>query len=166
LSEARFDRLLNRLGRVKWNVHIQARYAHGEGVSLYLARYVRGGALHNGQIAQANDERVRFHYRPHRADAAMTMTLTPASFLARVLVHAPEPRRHTVRYFGLYAPRHAEALNQARALHDQAPVPPSVPVSCEDFLARFPNARDRIHCPTCGARLIRSTRLAPVRAPP
>lgn len=166
LSEAHFDRLLNRLGRVKWNVHIQARYAHGEGVSLYLARYVRGGALHNGQIAQANDQRVRFRYRPHRADEAMTMTLTPARFLARVLVHAPEPRRHTVRYFGLYAPRRTEELNKARALNDQAPVPPPAPVSCEDFLARFLNARERIDCPKCGARLIRGARLAPVRAPP
>jgi hypothetical protein len=166
LSEAHFDRLLNRLGRVKWNVHIQARYAHGAGVSVYLARYVRGGALHNGQIAGADDTSVRFRYRPHRAEEAMTMTLTPASFLARVLVHAPEPRRHTVRYFGLYAARHSEALNKARALHDQAPVPPPAPVSCEDFLARFPNAHDRLHCPKCGARLIRSARLAPVRAPP
>jgi hypothetical protein len=166
LSEAHFDRLLNRLGRVKWNVHIQERYAHGDGVSLYLARYVRGGALHNAQIAGADDRSVRFRYRPHRATQAMTMTLSPQSFLGRVLAHAPEPHLHTVRYFGLYAPRHAQALNQARALNDQAPVEPVAPVSCEAFLARFPNALDRIHCPHCGARLIRTARLAPVRAPP
>jgi hypothetical protein len=166
LSEAHFDRLLNRLGRVKWNVHIRERYAHGEGVSVYLARYVRGGAINNAQITQADDTRVRFRYRPHRADEAMTMTLTPQRFLARVLTHAPEPRRHTVRYFGLYAPRHTQTLNQARTLNDQPPVEPLTPVSCEDFLARFANAHDRTHCPRCGARLIRSARLAPVRAPP
>lgn len=166
LSEAHFDRLLNRLGRVKWNVHIQARYAHGDGVSLYLARYVRGGALNNGQIAQADDKTVRFRYRPHRATEAMTMTLTPQRFLGRVLVHAPEPRLHTVRYLGLYSPHQTEALNRARALNDQAPVEPAAPVSCEAFLARFPNAHDRIHCPHCGARLIHSARLAPIRAPP
>ena len=166
LSEAHFDRLLNRLGRVKWNVRIQERYAHGEGVSLYLARYVRGGALNNGQIAQADDKTVRVRYRPHRATEAMTMTLTAQSFLGRVLAHAPEPRLHTVRYFGLYAPRHAEALNQARALNDQPAVEPVEPVSCETFLARFPNAHDRLHCPQCGARLIRTARLAPLRAPP
>lgn len=166
LSEAHFDRLLNRLGRVKWNVRIQPRYAHGEGVSLYLARYVRGGAINNAQIAHADDTRVRFRYRPHRATEAMTMTLTPQRFLARVLTHAPEPRLHTVRYFGLYTPHRTEALNRARALNDQAPVEPAAPVSCEAFLARFPNAHDRLHCPQCGARLIRTVRLAPVRAPP
>jgi len=166
LSEAHFDRLLNRLGRVKWNVRVQSRYAHGEGVSVYLARYVRGGALNNAQITHASDTSVRFRYRPHRASDAMTMTLTPPNFLARVLVHAPEPRRHTVRYFGLYAARHTEALNQARALNDQPPIEPVTPVSCEDFLARFANAEDRIHCPQCGARLVRCARLAPVRAPP
>jgi hypothetical protein len=166
LSEAHFDRLLNRLGRVKWNVHVQARYAHGEGVSVYLARYVKGGALNNGQIAQADDKTVRFRYRPHRASEATTMTLTPPSFLRRVLVHAPEPRRHTVRYLGLYAPRHSAALNQARALNDQPALEPLTPVSCESFLACFPNAHDRLHCPQCGARLIRTMRLAPVRAPP
>ncbi len=166
LSQAHFDRLLNRLGRVKWNVHIRQRYAHGEGVSVYLARYVRGGAIHNTQIAHADDTCVRFRYRPHRASEAMTMTLSPQRFVSRVLTHAPEPRRHTVRYFGLYAARHTEALNQARSLNDQPPVEALTPISCEDFLARFANAHDRIHCPRCGARLIRTARLAPVRAPP
>lgn len=166
LSDAHFNRLLNRLGRVKWNVHIQERYAHGEGVSLYLARYVRGGALHNGQIAQADETTVRFRYRPHRSTEAMTMTLTPQGFLGRLLAHAPEPRLHTVRYFGLYAPHQTGLLNQARALNDQPAVEPVTPVSCEAFLARFPNAQDRIHCSQCGARLIRTARFAPVRAPP
>ncbi len=166
LSEAHFDRLLNRLGRVKWNVRIQARYAHGEGVSLYLARYVRGGAIHNAQIAHADDETVRFRCRPHRADEAMTMTLSPQRFVARVLTHAAEPRLHTVRYLGLYTARQSEALDRARALNDQAPVEPVAAVSCEAFLARFPNAHDRLHCPKCGARLIRGVGLAPVRAPP
>jgi hypothetical protein len=166
LSEAQLDRLLNRLGRVKWNVRIQARYAHGEGVSLYLARYVRGGALHNAQIAGADESTVRFRYRPHRATEAMTMTLGAQSFLGRVLAHAAEPRLHTVRYLGLYTPRQSEALDRARALNDQAPIQPVAAVSCEAFLARFPNAHDRLHCPKCGARLIRGARLAPVRAPP
>ena len=29
--------LLNQLGRVKWNVHLQQRYEHGQGVLTYLA---------------------------------------------------------------------------------------------------------------------------------
>jgi hypothetical protein len=166
LSAAHLERLLNRLGRVKWNVRVQQRYAHGEGVSVYLARYVKGGAINNAQIIQAADERVDFRYRPHGARAPVTMRLAPQRFLARVLVHAPEPRRHSVRYVGLYAARHSAALNQARALNDQPPAEAPAPISCEDFLARFANAHERMNCPQCGARLIRSARLAPVRAPP
>jgi hypothetical protein len=40
-SEAAVRSLLNRLGRVVWNVKILDRYAHGAGVATYLARYLR-----------------------------------------------------------------------------------------------------------------------------
>ncbi len=42
-SVSQLRSLLNKLGRKKWNVCIQARYDHGQGVAIYLARYVRGG---------------------------------------------------------------------------------------------------------------------------
>src|SRR5512134_3524197 len=48
MSPERFTSLLNRLGRkVKWNVRVCSRYLHGRGVSLYLARYVKGGPYRN-----------------------------------------------------------------------------------------------------------------------
>ena len=43
--------LLNKLGRQKWNVYIQARYPHGQGVLTYLARYLRGGPFANQRLA-------------------------------------------------------------------------------------------------------------------
>jgi hypothetical protein len=52
-----FQKRLSKLYRTKWNVHLQARYAHGEGVVKYLGRYVRGGALKNGQIQRVTDDR-------------------------------------------------------------------------------------------------------------
>jgi len=69
-------------------------------------------------------------------------------------------------YATFVARNHAISLDAARALNDQAPVQPPAPVTSEAFLARFPNAHTRFECPQCGARLIRSARLAPVRAPP
>jgi hypothetical protein len=36
--------LKNKLGRTKWNVHIKERYDHGNGILVYLSRYIRGGA--------------------------------------------------------------------------------------------------------------------------
>ena len=34
--------LLNQLGRAPWNVKLLERYSHAKGVTLYLARYLRG----------------------------------------------------------------------------------------------------------------------------
>jgi len=166
LSEAHFHRLLNRLGRVKWNVRIGERYDHGRGVGIYLARYVRGGPLHNGQITHASASAVVFRYTPHRAEHAQSMRLDPSSFLQRVLHHAPEPNLHTVRYLGLYTPRHAEALNRERALHDQCPYDAPEPISCDQFLLAFPTVKHMLHCPQCGARLVNVRSIGRSRAPP
>jgi hypothetical protein len=170
MSPQRLVSLLNRLGRkVKWNVRVCQRYAHGRGVSLYLARYVKGGPYRNTQIVRASPSQVLFGYTPHseagQPKRSATLALSPASFLARVLQHAPEPGRHTVRYYGLYAHACAEQLNAARALHAQAPVQPPQPIDWQTYLARFPRARATTRCPLCQAPLVRGA-LLPARPHP
>lgn len=171
LSAQTLGRLLHRAGRKKWNVRLCARYAHGRGVSLYLARYVKGGALSNRQIVRANEREVVFAYTAHGEDGAagrpLTMTLSPPAFLARVLLHAPERARHTVRYYGLYAHGCARALAQARAAHGQGPVEPVEPIDWRGYLQRLAPAQDRTRCPKCGRVLVRGVQIAPLgRAPP
>lgn len=171
LSAEQLNSLFNRVGRKKWNVRICERYAHGRGVAMYLARYVKGGALSNRQIVRANDREVVFAYTAHGEDGApgrrTTMTLSPTAFLARVLMHAPERGRQTVRYYGLYAHGCTHALEKARAAHGQAPVEPPTPINWQGYLQRLGPARDPTRCPTCGASLIRGLRIAALgRAPP
>ena len=171
LSPECFVSWLNRLGRkVKWNVRVCERYAHGHGVSLYLARYVKGGPFNNTQIVRASDSEVLFRYTPHsepgRLRRSAVLSFSPARFLARVLTHAPETGRHTVRYYGLYAHACAEQLNAARALHAQAPVEPPAPIEWHAYLARFPRALSATRCPQCHAALMRGPLILPVRAPP
>ena len=171
LSAERLKSLLNRVGRKKWNVRLCERYAHGRGVMTYLARYVKGGALSNSQIVRANDHEVVFAYTAHGEDGApgrrTTMTLSPTAFLARVLLHAPERGRQTVRYVGLYAHSCAGALAKARAAHGQAPLEAAAPISWQGYLQRLAPACDHTRCPTCGASLIRGVRIAALgRAPP
>ena len=171
LSAERFTTLLNRLGRkVKWNVRVCERYAHGHGVSLYLARYVKGAPYRNTQIVRASSSQVTFRYtphgEPHRPKRNATLTLPPANFLARVLQHTPEPHRHTLRYYGLYAHGCAEQLNAARALHAQAAVEPPQPIAWQGYLARFPRTLPGSVCPRCHAPLVRGALIAPSRAPP
>jgi hypothetical protein len=171
MSRERFGSLLNRLGRKKWHVFISARYEHGEGVSCYLARYLKGGPLHNSQIAHADDTEVVFAYTPHRdapdqRTGRARLALAPQAFLARVLVHTPEPYRHCVRHYGLYAHCRRHALDRARTLYQQPPVQPPAPLAWPEFLARFAPARAVTHCPRCGAPLVRALLIAAPRTPP
>jgi hypothetical protein len=171
LSAERLESLLNRLGRkVKWNVRVCERYEHARGVSVYLARYVKGGPYNNTQIVRASPSEVVFAYTPHGEPDApkrrATLRLGAQAFLARVLQHAPEPGRHTVRYYGLYAHACSEQLNAARSLHQQPPVEPVQPIEWQSYLARFPRALAATRCAHCGAPLVRGPLIASARAPP
>ena len=171
MSTERFASLLNRLGRkVKWNVRVCERYAHGRGVSLYLARYVKGGPFNNTQIVSAGPDQVVFRYTPHVEAGApkrsAILALPPTAFLERVLMHAPETGRHTVRYYGLYAHACLEQLNAARARHAQAPVEPPELIQWQIYLARFPRALSASRCPQCAAPLMRGALVLPARGPP
>jgi Putative transposase/Transposase zinc-binding domain len=171
LSAERLKSLFNRVGRKKWNVRLVQRYAHGRGVAMYLARYVKGGAMSNRQIVRANEHEVVFAYTAHGEDGGpgrrTAMRLSPTDFLARVLMHAPERGRQTVRYYGLYAHGCTQALANARAAHGQTAVEPPEPISWQGYLQRLAPARDHTRCPICGASLVRGMRIAALgRAPP
>lgn len=171
LTRARFVSLLNRLGRKKWNVHIRARYAHGQGVAAYLARYLKGGPLKNAQLLDAGPGRVRFRYRPHRDEGdgpeeSVVMTLAPDAFLARYLAHLPQPGAQTVRGYGLYGQRAGAALDRARAALGQPPAIEPAPLAVEAFLARFDRTPAAATCAHCGARLRFVPLLAHGPAPP
>jgi hypothetical protein len=171
LSRARFGSLLNRLGRKKWNVRIQSRYAHGQGVAAYLARYLKGGPLKNSQLLPAAGERVRFRYRPHRdegegAQHSVVLDLTPEAFLGRYLAHLPQPGAQTVRGYGLYGQRAGARLDQARAALGQPPAIEPAPLAVEEFLARFDRTPAAATCAQCGARLRFVPLIAHGPAPP
>lgn len=158
-SLARFTTLLNKLGRVKWNVRLCTRYAHGAGLTAYLARYVRGGALKNSQIVALNPAGVTLRYRPHRnegdpAPGSIMLTLTPDAFFGRYLAHVPSPGLHSLRAYGLYAHNRRVALCQARERLGQPPIQAPLTLTPQTFLARFANARAHTHCPHCGHALI------------
>ena len=70
---------------------------------------------------------VVYQAKPSRPFAP-TRTFDPADFLARLLMHIPEPRRHLVRYLGEYssvvrARRQAEAQDTGPGAPELAPHP-------------------------------------------
>ncbi|MFH1604594.1 MAG: transposase [Pseudomonadota bacterium] len=165
--------MFNRLGRKKWNVHIRARYAHGEGVAAYLARYLKGGALKNTQLVSADASRVCFRYTPHRDEQeedgdneSVLMTLCAEAFLERYLAHIAPPRLQSVRGYGLYGQRQGAALDQARAALGQTPVEEPEPLSVPRFLARLGQTPEAARCPRCGSLLVYASALPHGTGPP
>jgi hypothetical protein len=160
----------NRLGRTKWNVHLRERYGHGNGVMRYLARYVRGGPMHSDQVTLLGRDRITLRYTPHTdsgtACRSSVMMLSPDGFLRRYLQHVPEPRKHTVRSYGLYAPRKSNALNRARATFRQAPVAPTPVLTWQAYYVKYAAQPVAHACPVCGGVVGNVRRIAPHHDPP
>jgi len=125
------------LERVQWG---------GEGVVHYRAK---GG--HDGRTLPAGDVAEAFD---------------PAEFLARVIMHIPQPRRHLVRYYGWYSNvcrgkrRKAEAENgevggagpASRAARAEARNARALRRSWAQLIKRIYEV-DPLVCPSCGSEM-------------
>jgi Putative transposase/Transposase zinc-binding domain len=138
--------------RKHWNVHLGARYAHGRGVALYLARYVKGGPLAQAHHKQSRRLRLRgddveLSYTDHRDGRAKRKRWSAQHFIERVLWHAAPRGQHLVRHCGLYAT--AARRHHLRALQQLCPQPmPVVPPT----LAAMPSTPAT--CPRCVRPLV------------
>lgn len=140
-----------------WNVELSEPYAHGRGVALYLARYVKGGPLSQERALHAEQQRVHFGYTDHRDGQPKTMTLQTDEFIRRVLWHAPVPGQHLVRHCGLYASaakaRHQHTLDTLQRANAPMPI-----LACAQAL---PAQQSVPRCPSCQRPLERTTSLLP-----
>jgi len=94
----------------------------------------------------------------------------PAEFLARVIMHIPEPRRHLVRYYGAYsnvsrgtrrrhdevtigaAPRDIEHATLVQAGRDHSPEARALRRSWAQLIKRVYEV-DPLLCPKCGGEM-------------
>lgn len=167
-----FLNLLNLLQyQKKWNVRIQERYSHAEGVATYLARYMRGGAIKNNRILSFDDQAVRFDYRDNRDQNAdgkgkkKVMALPLDQFIQRLLLHVPVPKRQGVRSYGLYSPSRTDDLSWCRKQIGQ---PPAEEIAFMDW-GSYCAERGEKHpekCPTCGRPLVSTAIFYRGQAPP
>jgi hypothetical protein len=152
------DNVLNKLGRQKWNVHIRERYPYGQGVLIYLARYLRGGPIAPQRLVSCDGQRVVLRYEerakgPGGQAKQRTMSLPLAHFIGRWLRHVPPVRAVRVRCWGLYAHTHAERLAHWRRQLGQGPVEAPAPVDGPDDDGHGVEASPE-GCPVCGQRLV------------
>jgi hypothetical protein len=153
-DRAHWQHLINQQWRAHWNVEINKPYAHGRGVALYLARYVKGGPLGSDRRLHLTQDAVAFAYFDHRDAKRKNLTLLPREFIARVLWHAPPKGQHTTRHAGLYATAHQRQHRDAlKHLAAPAPPPPKLPtLACHDLQ---PPTAQTPTCPSCHCPLQR-----------
>lgn len=172
MSPQTFLKLLNTLQyKKKWNVRIEERYSHGEGVATYLARYMRGGAIKNSRIVSFDGKSVCFDYKDNRdVDEAgkgkkKHMTLTVDQFVQRLLLHVAVPNKPTVRSYGLYSTSKKGELTSCRKQLGQALPEETQWINWQ----RYTKDRGNQHpeaCPICGGPLVSLLRFYRGQVPP
>ena len=130
-----------------WVIHCCKAYDHGDGVAKYLARYMRGGAIRNGQFLKASDK-VIFRYKSHQTGKKETLSLSAPDFIQRLLQHIMIPYKQTMRCHGLYHPCKTEALNLAREHFNQQPAQPPTEFDWQEWVK---SKVKTTHCRQCQA---------------
>jgi hypothetical protein len=164
------ENLLHKLGRTKWNVHIRERYPYGQGVLIYLARYLRGGPLSNHRLLACDGQQVVFWYEerskaPDRPALRRPMRLPLDQFLGRWLRHVPPPHAVRVRCWGLYAYTQGDALAVCRQQMGQGPVEAPAPRN-GPCVSQSGGKVPPECCPVCGQRLVCTALLPRAGVPP
>ena len=153
-----FARYLAPLRSRRWHVYAKRPFGGPEAVLAYLARYTHRVAISNSRLIAANAERVTFRIKNYRVDGPgryTSMTVTPAEFIRRFLLHTLPKGLHRIRHYGLFAGnRRAAMLDKARSLLRVKTIDPA-----DDDLRRETDARIDAQslarpCPCCGARMI------------
>lgn len=153
-------KLGSKSGRLRcspWNVKLLERYAHARGVTLYLARYLKGGPIGNSRIVSYSNGEVTFRYLDRKNPAnpqTKEMTLPVAQFLERWSQHIPPAKMHTVRAYGLYATGNTKRLEQAR-LQLAVPIVPEPGLSkSEQSDLPVKEEAEKKRCPICNGSLV------------
>jgi hypothetical protein len=152
-----FKRFLGPLRHIRWVVYCKAPFAGPEAVLRYLSRYTHRVAISNRRLVAADDGSVSFRWKDYREDGLArwkTMTLAPAEFIRRFLIHVLPKGFHRIRHYGLLANgNRREAIAKARELLAQA-IAERAAAPAETATASDPQMLPQ-PCPCCLALLRR-----------
>lgn len=161
-----FGRWLVPLRSCEWVVYAKRPFAGSGAVLTYLSRYTHRVAISNRRLVAMDENGVAFRWKDYRVKGRTrfkTMTLDPAEFMRRFLLHVLPTGFHRIRHYGLLANAGRRVnLARVRVLLD---VPLPEPVSNETASAPTPT----FVCRCCGAamRVVEIvSRWQPIRAPP
>src|SRR5262252_6696268 len=101
-----FAAYLAPLRKAEWVVYAKRPFAGPQAVLAYLSRYTHRVAIANSRLIALRDDSVTFRWKDYRVDGRdrfKTMTLDPAEFIRRFLLHVLPSGLHRIRYYGLFA---------------------------------------------------------------
>jgi hypothetical protein len=101
---AQFKAWLEPLYTTNWHVHAKRPFAGPEQVLAYLARYTHRVAISNSRLRAVDERGVTFTFKDYRVEGPgryKTMTLPPAEFMRRFMLHVLPKGFHRIRHYGL-----------------------------------------------------------------
>lgn len=104
LTVDQVEDLLTHLGRCWWSVKIQSIEDKRHFLK-YAGRYTRRPPIAEHRITLITDRTVTFWYKDKRLHRRVEVRCSKEEFVERWAQHIPERYQHSVRNFGLFAPR-------------------------------------------------------------
>jgi len=105
-----FAAYLSPLRRLNWVVDSKRPFAGPEQVLRYFSRYTHRVAISNHRLVEATDDHVTFTWKDYRNEARIAhMTLAPAEFIRRFLLHVLPDGFRRIRHYGFLANGHRKA---------------------------------------------------------
>jgi hypothetical protein len=131
VDKAAFDAALAPLRRSEWVVYAKRPFVGPKAVLAYLSRYTHRVAISNSRLIRLDDKAVTFKWKDYRARGKAPgsawikpMTLDPAEFIRRFLLHVLPSGFHRIRHYGFLASPGREAtIDRLRRLIAAAAVP-------------------------------------------
>jgi hypothetical protein len=143
--------------RINWIVYAKPPFGSPRHVLTYLGRYTHRVAIANSRLVSLDDDAVAFRWRDYRhGNAARVMTLHPAEFIRRFLLHALPDGFHRIRHFGFLANGHRRSrlVLIRQAIAASASMPTNEPDAGVPGAARPSRlAFDPALCPCCGGTM-------------
>ncbi len=101
---AEFSDLIHAQTQRPWNIHITRRMTKQHFLG-YAGRYIQRLPISQKRIVGVASERVVYQSKDTRTKTLLERSCAPAEFVALLSQHVPDRYQHSMRYFGLLAPR-------------------------------------------------------------
>jgi hypothetical protein len=162
-----FARYLAPLRRLAWVVYAKRPFGGAHQVLDYLGRYTHRVAIANSRLVACDDSRVRFRWKDYRAgNKTKVISLDPAEFIRRFLLHVLPASFRRIRHFGFLANacRATKLVRIRTALDLPEPTPVCEPADYRERYAVLTGQRLDL-CPCCGGRMIEIGQTPPAARP-